>query len=440
MKIALIERIDARRRVNKDQMGGYGIGFAVSRDPVGRFIAWNKRRRNVPVLALGYLAAIFRQAGHEIEVISDGRLPDGADLTLIYASIVECHGEIAYARRVKAATRSHVGFVGPFASQKPELFLDAADFLIQGEPEAAARRLARGELPRGVAESPQLQDLDSLPYPAWDAFPLADYSYYPLILDRPFVSVQGSRGCDFLCSYCPYAAYYGKVRQRSVEHVLGELRHLVERYGVRGIEFRDPLFTVNRAWVVAFAQALRQAKLPIRWGCETRMDLLDAELIDLLYAAGMRSINCGVESASPEVLKSARRTMSFPKLEQEIRNCERKGIRVAAFYVLGLPADTTASIRETLRYAGQLNTYVAQFHINTPFPGTQMYEQLRNQIVETNWERFDSFTPVFRHPNLSSDELVGLRREAFVSYYFRPAYLRKHRSGLAQVVGSWWAR
>jgi len=427
MHVAFIERIDPQQRINKDQMGGYGIGFSVGTTARSRMIERHKRLRNVPVLTLGYVASFFHAAGHTIEVISDGRISQQADLVLLYSSIVESAREVAYLKHVKQRSRAATGVIGPFAGHVPQVYADVADCVVCGEPEALMQQIAAGQpLPRGVVQSPVIQDMNTFPYPDWTPFPLETYSYYPLVLERPFVTVQASRGCDFLCSYCPYAAYYGKVRQRTVDNVLGELAHLVKTYGVRGIMFRDPLFTIHRPWVVQLMEGILQRGLTIRFGCETRMDLLDEELLDLMYRAGLRAVNCGVESVDKDVLKSADRNMSFHKLEQEVRHCEARGIKVAAFYVFGLMADTEATIRRTLDYAKHLNTFVAQFHINTPFPGTKVYEEVKDTITDHDWSHYDSFTPVFRHPQLSNDQLIHLRQEAFTSYYFRLTYVLKH--------------
>ena len=423
MKVALVERINSRRMVNKDQMGGYGIYTTIGTGLGAKFIE-KQTRRNVPILALGYLAAIFLNHKHEVEVITDGRTPE-SDLTVIYSSIVESKTEIDYAKRLREETETKIGFVGPFASQKPELY-DVADFIILGEPEEAAKLVAEGNIPKGLVHSLPKQNLDELPHPDWSAFPLSNYSYYPVITETPFVTIQASRGCNFRCNYCPYAAYYGNVRRRSVANVLGEIKELVSRYGIKGLYFRDPIFTSDRRWVDSFAEELIKLDLDIHWGCETRIELTDEQLVDKLYTAGLRAINCGIESSDNEVLQSADRRNTFTKIEKMIRYCEEKGIKVLAFYVFGLLSDTTASIEKTIQYAKKLNTFGAKFHINTPFPGTPFYQEVESLIFEKDWENFNSCRPVFKHPNLSSEELLSLKEKAYVSYYLRPSYILKH--------------
>ncbi len=432
MKVAFVERISSRP-VNKDQMGGYGVENRFGTGLRARLLE-AQCRRNVPVLALGYAAAIFAKHGHEIEVISDGRMPD-ADLVIIYSSIVEARTEVLFAKKVKERIRARVGFIGPFASQVPDYYMGVADFIIEGEAEAALERIARGEIPRGRVKSAAPRNLDELPFPNWDPFPLDSYSYYPLILSKPFVTIQGSRGCSFTCRYCPYVAYYGNVRFRTVGNIISEIAWLRDRYHLRGTYFRDPLFGANREWLKELVEALARVNSGIEWGCETRLELLDEDLIDRMYGAGLRSINCGIESSDNGVLKQSDRRNLFQKVERIIDHCHKKGIRVIAFYVLGLLGDSQETVRQTIAYAKRLNTFAAKFTINTPYPGTPLFEEVEPLIVERDWERFNSCTPVFRHPVLSAEDLLALKERAYTEYYFRASYLMKNAWLLSR---SWW--
>jgi anaerobic magnesium-protoporphyrin IX monomethyl ester cyclase len=100
------------------------------------------------------------------------------------------------------------------------------------------------------------------------------------------------------------------------------------------------------------------------------------------------------------------------------------GIAVTAFYILGFPTDTVDSIRSTVAYAKKLNTIGAQFTLFTPYPGTQIFEEMKSQ-VNKDFEAFDIYTPVFKHPHLSERELIKLKGWAYQSYYLRPKWLWK---------------
>ena len=159
---------------------------------------------------------------------------------------------------------------------------------------------------------------------------------------------------------------------------------------------------------------------------ETRLDRLDTILLDRLYAAGLRAMSFGVESADPATLrKSGRRPIPPAHQREIIVHCHRKGIVTAAFYVFGFLQDDWSSIAATIEYATELGSTFAQFKVLTPYPGTPMFRQLEPLIVETDWEKFDGYTPTFRHPKLSAGELRYLLGAAYTRFYVRPSYFAK---------------
>lgn len=429
MKITILNvTSDKNKTMNKDLAGGYGTGTHIGSSLRARIIEWLKKSNvKLPILTAGYIAAIFAAEGHEVEYL-ENKIPSGSDIVFIPTSIVDCHNELYWAKSVKQALPdAKIGFFGAFATAVPSFYKNSADFVIVGEPEAVCEEIAKtGDVPAGNVMSPVITDLDRLPFPKWDIFPWKNYSYSPVIKRKPFLTVQSSRGCVFSCSdYCPYTALQGtKWRNRSVKNVLDEFRYLVEKFGVRGILFRDPLFTFNKQRVSEIAQGIIDNGWDIEWGCETRLDLLNKDLIDLLYKSGMRSINVGIESADPEVCKTGKRLPIQIKHQEEILEyCDKKGIRISAFYIIGLGNDTVESVRNTISYAKKINTHIAQFTISTPYPGTPFYHQMEPLIYDHDWEHFDAYTPVWKHPNLSREQMQDLKEEAFIGYYFRPKYI-----------------
>ena len=423
MRIALVEVKSGRREcINRDFMAGYGWAFNVGGSLPAKLIEMTKRfGERVPLMSYGYLSAFFRRAGHH--VIVGSTVPADTDLAIIQSSMVEHTAELRTAERIRQTSRAKIGFIGPFAGARPELYQGHADFILRGEPEAWGERLANGEIPTGLVNGTEPFKADDLPFPDWSPFPVHRYSYLPALAKRPFLPMLGSRGCVYACSYCPYPVFY-QWGKRSAESVLEEIRYLVERYGVRGLLFRDPLFTADRKRIVAICDGLLKAGHRLRWACETRLDLLDQPLIDLMYQAGLRVVNVAVESSDETVLAGVKRKNGDASHQEAmIRYCDRTGIRVTVFYVLALPDDTEATIHRTVAHAKRLNTHVAQFFVCTPFPGTEFYESLKDRIFETTWERFDCYTPTFRHDHLHPQQILHLKERAYCSYYYRPAWL-----------------
>ena len=132
----------------------------------------------------------------------------------------------------------------------------------------------------------------------------------------------------------------------------------------------------------------------------------------------------GVESLDPATLKkSGRRPIPQAHQREIIEHCRKLGIVTAAFYVLGFLQDDWNSIAATIDYATDLGSTFAQFKILTPYPGTPMFKQIEPLLTETDWEKFDGYTPTFKHPNLTERELRFLLGAAYKRFYMRPSYL-----------------
>lgn len=132
----------------------------------------------------------------------------------------------------------------------------------------------------------------------------------------------------------------------------------------------------------------------------------------------------GVESVTPEVLKRVGRRPVPPTHQRAIvEHCRRRGVATAAYYVLGFPGDTWESAVATIEWAVALGTTVAQFKLLTPYPGTPLWKQLYPLLDEHDFERFDGFTPTFRHPSLGRRELQFLLGAAYTRFYMRPSYV-----------------
>ena len=425
MRVAFLEiRSDRPECINKDFMGGFGWAFHIGSSYRARAIERVKKSgESVPLVEAAYLAAIFLQAGHAVSVVRN-RVPD-ADLVFMHASMVDYRHELEWLRRVRhERPGATIGVLGPFATFRPELFEPDCDFIVRGEPEGLALELAAGlrPLPRGVVDASPIADLDALPFPAWNLFDVEEYSYFPALRETPFLVVLSSRGCVYRCGYCPYPVNYPWA-QRSVDNVLDEIGWNIDTYGMRAFLFRDPLFSAKPERARELAEGMIRRGFRVKWACETRFDLLDTDLLDLLHRAGLRVINVGVESSDDELLRGVDRVpIERAHQRRVVRHCERIGIRVCAFYVLGLPGDSARSIRATIEYAKQLNTHAAMFYLATPFPGTALYEQLQDQLIVDRFEDMDCFTPVVHNPLLTPAELSGLLEYAYVSYYYRPRW------------------
>ncbi|MDQ3907932.1 MAG: radical SAM protein, partial [Acidobacteriota bacterium] len=378
---------------------------------------------NLPSIHVGYLAAIFAGAGHEVVVTRDDA-PVQCDLALVLTSLVDFRHEREWAASARARG-ARVGFFGTPATHMPELFEGSGDFTIKGEPEAAALRLARGETLSGLVDSPAINDLDSLPFPRWDLiktkrFGYASHRHAGLTRALPMLT---SRSCPEHCTYCPHRIT-ASFRARSVANVVAEMEELQRLYKNVHVKIRDPLFTLDRDRCMAIADEIRSRDLKLSFECETRMDDLDEELIRSLHSAGLREISFGVESPDPRVLKKvARRFIPHEHMRRMVALCWQLGISTTAFYVIGFPQETEEMIEDTIRFACELDTAQANFKILTPYPGTPQFKQLKPLLRETDWEKFDGYTLNFEHPHLTPRRARLMLGMAYSRFYGRPSRL-----------------
>jgi len=205
--------------------------------------------------------------------------------------------------------------------------------------------------------------------------------------------------------------------------------------------FRDPLFSEQRDRCVELCDEIAARGLKLTFEAETRLDRLDVELLDKLYDAGLRAMSFGVESLSPATLKrSGRRPIPEAHQRAIIEHSRRRGIVTAAFYVLGFLQDDWNSIAATIDYATDMGSTFAQFKMLTPYPGTPMFKQIEPLLTETDWEKFDGYTPTFRHPNLTDRELRYLLGAAYKRFYMRPSYLANFLKIQNTAIRDWVSR
>ena len=388
---------------------------------------------NVPLVYLGALSGLLHQADVTVHYYR-GEDIQAEELVILASSTVRHRAELAAAARIKARMPSRrVGFAGALASAKPELFLAHADFVLQGEPDLAldAALKAGGDWVGILRPSPGTSPV-SLPRPHWAPFPVQSYGYRPLLPRRPFLPLTASRGCLYDCGYCAYTAVPALYMVRDPGAVVDELEHLIQRHGVRSVLFRDRCFTARREATVALMEEILRRGVRLSWGCETRTDSLDPQLIALMARAGCQLINLGIESPSRQIARAAgRRSPVGEECLEIVRECEGQGMAVSAFYILGFPDDTEASIRETIRFSHRLNSFAAQFTLLTPYPGTVLHGQVKARIHATDWEEFTEYNPVMTLDHLTPGQLKGLLQQASASYYGRLAWIRKHGWRLA---------
>jgi len=425
MRIVLADLASADGFVSKDTVaGGYGSRLRPFSKVTWVMSQVKKRLHSLPSVQLGYIAALAAASGHEVVYTEEA--PVEGDVVVVLTSLVDYRRECAWAEEQRRRG-IQVGFVGLAASKLPQLFEQHGDFIVIGEPETAMQRLAAGEPLKGRVQSAPVEDLSTLPFPRWDLVGAGTRRGWSVpFTGRPAggsFPLLASRGCPEFCTYCPHRILAG-YRTRSVADVADELEYLCSLKREPYVVFRDPLFSEDRDRCLALCDEIRSRQLRLRFECETRLDRLDSGLLQTLRQAGLAAISFGVETTSTDTLKrSGRRPIPAEHQQHIMAECRRLGIVTAAFYVIGFLQDDWSSVAATIEYAIALGSTAAQFKLLTPYPGTPMWRQLESRVYETDWQRFDGFTPTFTHPSLSADELRFLLEAAYNRFYLRPSYL-----------------
>ncbi len=274
------------------------------------------------------------------------------------------------------------------------------------------------------ADRPFLQDLDSLPFPAHDLFPLEKLKHNGKII-FPLVS---SRGCVYWCDFCSTVRMFGRgYRMRTPKNVVDEMEFVYDKYGVDQVTFYDDAFSVDRNRVVKICEELHTRKLSIKWDCGTRVDMVDKELLKTMHGAGCFAVWLGVESGSEVILGAMNKKINLEQTRLAYKTAHEVGLMTIANTVLGFPGETEETAKATIRLIKELNPDDVGFYVATPYPGTPLYEQVKKNgwLRITDFDKYDTAGPTFETPNLSMEKLAELRAKAYQEFYLRPSYVFK---------------
>ena len=279
----------------------------------------------------------------------------------------------------------------------------------------------RGRIVQNLTR-PFLRGLDDMPHPLHHLLPWQKYRM-PLI-KGPFTFIVTSRGCPAGCTYCiKHVSYQYSVRLRSPDHIMEELWQL-KRMGLNNIHMYADLFTVNRDQVVELCRKMIAQKINLRWTCNSRVDYVDEEMLRLMGQAGNWLISWGIESGNEQILRHARKGAYPDKAEQALRWARAAGIKNWGYFIIGLPGETEATIRQTIAFAKKLPLDIALFHVAAPYPGTPFFfEVVQNNWFRpgTRWEQVDMDQgTVLDYPDLPAEKLLYWQKRAFREWAFRP--------------------
>ncbi|MHB1465171.1 MAG: B12-binding domain-containing radical SAM protein, partial [Thermoleophilia bacterium] len=272
------------------------------------------------------------------------------------------------------------------------------------------------------------QDLDALPFPAWDLIDPRTYPDLPhLLLHQkfPVAPVMTSRGCPFDCNFCASTTLWGRGwRTRSSGNVVDEIELLVRDYQVKEIHFEDDNFTLKASHAAAVCEEIIRRQLDIVWCTPNgvRVDSLSEDLVRLMKRSGCYGLAFGIESGSQAVLDRNKKKLDLGKVAAKVKMVKRHGIEAHGFFIVGLPGETVDTIRETIDFARRVPFDRANFALLSPLPGSDIFQKYvldRGNGQKIDYSAFNYFTP-FPLGELDAAMLNKWQRRAVYSFYLRP--------------------
>lgn len=414
-------------------------------------------------IGLAYIAPIARQLGHYVEILDLALEEKPApvlaaklrerrwDLAGLSCMTAEWEGAIQTARQIKEyAPQVPIIFGGqhPTIEYEEVLRQPFADFVCLGEGEATfgemlavlqeggnleeiaglAFKNRDGEIRRSRPRPP-IEDVDSIPFPAYDLLDLDRYAVAESARHttkyRRAIQIFTSRGCPWHCIYC-HDLFGKRFRARSPENVLAEMRLLYDRYRIQEFMIEDDIFNfdMDRAKRICDLIVESGMRVALQFGNGVRLERLDEELIRKLAAAGTHHLCIAIESASPRLQRLMKKNLKLYQARDVIRWCKQYGIETLGFFMIGFPTETVEEIRMTIDFACQTELDEALFSIVIPYPGTE----LSREVVEKRM--FDQVDHLNRVHRIRTEEfdfrrLKQLQREAYLRFFLsRGRFLR----------------
>lgn len=313
-----------------------------------------------------------------------------------------------------------------------ETALEIAENLLNGEiKEVAGAWVKRDDHIFKGAKRKFISDLDKIPFPAWDLLDMEKYlaswyqldSYDPSLIGTSFMA---SRGCPYNCSFCQPILdnlFGHKVRFRSPSSCIGEIKELINRYKIKSFWLLDDSFTCSKPWVRDFCNELKSAKINLPWGCTTRANLVDEEVISLMAEAGLVKIGIGIESASPRIINEVyNKQIALEEAQEALKIARKHRVKTMAFFMLGAPSETREEIQKTIDFAASLEADDCTFSLFVPIPGTNIYNKMLKDGVKLSddYSEYEYYSKQPFEGEIPVTELRKLQRLAFFKFYSKP--------------------
>lgn len=428
-----------------------------------KFGRFGRFMESMPCIGLAYIAAVLEKNNIDVEIIDDFVLRLGVSgilnlikkkrFDIVGISCLTPSAPIAFSiaatiKKYNNKTLTVLGNIHASVFAENILKNEAVDVIVHGEGEYTMLDLTKAIAENGnltqvkgisfkkngrIVKTPTrepIDDLDELPYPSWHLFPFKKYGFLPFMnVEKPGLSILGSRGCPYRCTFCSLPKIGNKHRARKPERVADEFEYLINNFPVKQISLVNPIFPLSKEAGLKFCDEMIKRKLnnKIVWTCETRVDRVDRELLKEMRRAGCRRILFGLESGVQELLDNVRKEFTLDNIKETIKYSKKEGIQTSGAFMIGLPGETKEMTQKTIDFAKELDLDFAKFAITVPFPGSVLYEDLtRNgKLKRHDWENFVTFNPdprklVYIPDKIKPEDLINMQFNAHREFYMRP--------------------
>lgn len=314
----------------------------------------------------------------------------------------------------------------------------ALDLIIVGEAEETLGEILKekpyseikglcyrdGFVAKYTGKRPFIKNLDKLPFPARhlvnnNLFRRPDNNKVQAV-------IKVSRGCPHHCFFCLATPVSGaKVRMRSPENIIEEIKECVENYNIKDFLFWSDIFNSDREWTVELCEKIIESSLEITWSSNTRADTADSEMADLMYKSGCRLVSIGVESGSQYILDKIGKKITIDEVRNTVKIFKQAGIKTYNYFIIGLPWDDENTIEQTVNFAIELDSDFVSFYTATPLPGSRFFKYaLEQNLIERDcsWQNA-YYCPVVKTHILSKERVFQLHKQSIRRFYLRPLFI-----------------
>lgn len=397
-----------------------------------------------PPLGIGYLASALKEDGQEVSFIdltlkplSKEELkdfifntkPNLIGISIMVRALPTVKELITLIRQVKNIP---IVIGGPQVTIEPEFTLKytQADYAVVGEGERALVDLVHNLNARTIVKKELVKNLDDIAFPDWGLISPPRYKMSPVLTPvkkTPIAPIITTRGCPYECSFCGGPLVWGKTfRRRSAKNIVDEIEMLRDGQGVKEIFISDDNFTLLKAHAINLCKEMIERKVNMPWCCPNgiRVDTADDELLGWMRRAGCYLVGFGIESGNQEILDRAHKQLDLKRVKEAVKAARKNKLMTYGFFIIGLPGETTATIRQTIDLSKSLRLDRAYFNILIPFPGTEIFNMYAKNKSDIDWANIDSGTGMIaegiEYEDLTGIDLVHWQRRALREFYFRP--------------------